>query len=255
MLSIIVSSCNLDNFTSLENSISKTVGIQYEICRIENFGLMGICEAYNKGAAEAIYDYLLFIHEDIIFHTENWGVLLCNDLNNSKIGAVGVAGSSYVPYCPIGYTNPVVDYNFHYILQHNSEGTKMYQKLPKSKISILALDGVFLGVRKEVFNEFMFDELIPGFHGYDLDFSLRVSTRYQNKITTNILIEHLSQGKPNITYLLNNIYVKNKTIIENQVNDRNNEYSSYRVFVDEMERFHFGLLDIVRHSNHFRIYS
>lgn len=31
---------------------------------------MGICEAYNKGAPFlSKYDYLLFVHEDVLFHT------------------------------------------------------------------------------------------------------------------------------------------------------------------------------------------
>ncbi|HBR11511.1 MAG TPA: hypothetical protein DD740_04740 [Chryseobacterium sp.] len=73
MLSIIISSYQPDYFAALEKNIAETCGIPYEIVKIDNPGVMGICEAYNKGAALAQYENLLFLHEDVEFETKDWG--------------------------------------------------------------------------------------------------------------------------------------------------------------------------------------
>lgn len=62
MLSIIISSYQPQFYSALEKNIAETIGIPYEIIKIDNPNLMGICEAYNKGASLSKYDYLLFVH-------------------------------------------------------------------------------------------------------------------------------------------------------------------------------------------------
>lgn len=88
MLSIIVSSYQKDNFSNFTKNISETIGIgfNYEIIAIENPGLMGICEAYNKGAKKSVYSNLLFIREDVLFTTQNWGELLMRHLEQPNCG-------------------------------------------------------------------------------------------------------------------------------------------------------------------------
>ncbi|MFX5306134.1 glycosyltransferase, partial [Acinetobacter baumannii] len=61
---------------------------------------MSITEAYNSGAEKSTFENLLFLHEDIIFYTRNWGNKLLHHLQKESTGIVGVAGSSYVPFAP-----------------------------------------------------------------------------------------------------------------------------------------------------------
>lgn len=240
-LSIIVCSINKKLFNSFESNINTTIGsILYEIIRIENnIEKLSITQAYNKGASQAQYSYLLFIHEDVLFHTSNWGTLLITSLKDETIGVVGVAGSNYVPYAPIGYVNPVKKYNFYHLLQRKEGKVVKYDTIPSENIKIKALDGVFLACRRNIWAKFKFNETLKGFHSYDLDFSLRVSKEYNNKITNNILIEHLSRGNPNIDYLNNNIQIKKNIKITNSINDPYNEYSSFRNFISKMKSYNF----------------
>ena len=122
MLSIRISSYQPQFYSALEKNIAETIGIPYEIIKIDNPNLMGICEAYNKGASLSKYDYLLFVHEDVIFHTKEWGQKLINHLKLENVGVIGVAGSNYVPIAPIGWYLPDNSYNFLNYIQNDKNG-------------------------------------------------------------------------------------------------------------------------------------
>lgn len=210
MISIIISSYLPHYFSALQKNIAETIGAPYEIIKIDNPGLMGICEAYNKGANRAQYDLLLFIHEDILFQTQNWGEKLISHLNESKTGIIGVAGSSYVPSAPSSWTVSE-KYNFANILQGSKENTDSFHihTTHQNRNKVFAVDGVFIAINKENYLNFKFNEkLLKGFHGYDLDFSLRVSKKLQNYVVDDILIEHFSAGNLNKEWMDNNILVK-----------------------------------------------
>lgn len=195
MISIIISSYLPQYFAALEKSIAETCGMQYEIIKIDNPGLMGICKAYNKGAAKSQFNYLLFIHEDILFKTENWGEKLIAHLDQKETGIIGLAGSSYVPSAPSSWTVSE-KYNFANILQGNKENSKSFpiHTTKETRNRVFAVDGVFLGIKKENFLSFKFNEDLEGFHGYDLDLSLRISKKHQNYVINDILIQHFSNG-------------------------------------------------------------
>ena len=123
MLSIIISSYQPTFFNALKENIGETCGIPFEVIKIENNGQMGICEAYNRGAEKAQYDNLLFLHEDVLFHTKNWGNTLINLLKKGNTGTVGLAGSNYVPYAPSTWNNFPI-YSFNNIIQSNKLKTQ-----------------------------------------------------------------------------------------------------------------------------------
>lgn len=224
MLSIIISSYQPELYSALEKNIAETIGIPYEIIKIFNPGLMGICEAYNKGAAKSQYNYLLFIHEDILFNTNNWGELLVNHLKKDKVGVVGLAGSNYVPIAPSAWS--VIDSKYTFGNVNNTD------KVTRPNAKVFALDGVFLAVRKLVFNEFNFDENLKGFHGYDTDFSLRIATKYNNYVVRDIFIRHFSRGNPDKVWLDNHMLIRKKIRNEfNSIYDKDLEIHMFYAFL------------------------
>ncbi len=233
MLSIIVSSNNSKFFLQLEKSIQDTVAIPYEIVRIDNPGKMGICAAYNLGAKQAAFKYLLFLHEDIIFHTRNWGKSLIAYLEKSSVGLVGIAGSSYVPVAPSGW-HLGNKYDSLNLIQNNKQGTdgRLQNFNANTLKKVFALDGVFLAIRKEVFEKYHFNEKIIGFHGYDIDLSMRVAKKFDNYVIPDILIEHFSVGNPDKEWF-NEILIARKKYGANynKIIDEEIEFSSYKKFV------------------------
>lgn len=208
MLSIIVSSYQPENFSALEKNIAETCGVDYELIKIDNPGIMGIAKAYNKGAKKAKFENLLFLHEDVLFHTQNWGEKLIKHLEDPETGVVGVAGSDYVPTAPCGWY--INGRSFLHLIQNDKSHSQPQHidNTSQNKHSAYALDGVFLAMQKSKFNNFRFDEKIGGFHAYDIDLSLRFAKKYKNYVIGDILIEHFSKGTFNCEWFQNNIQVR-----------------------------------------------
>ncbi|KEO75289.1 glycosyltransferase [Anditalea andensis] len=204
MISIIICSVSSENLKKVTESIDNTVGIRNEIIAINNnHNPRGITAVYNEGVRKANYDYLCFVHEDVIFKSVDWGQKCINILQDQSIGIVGIAGGGYKSLAPSGWDcqelqNPyktshymVQGYKYQnksdYLVNNNPTGEKLNE--------VVAVDGVWFCTRKEVAVKYPFDEkLLKGFHGYDIDFSLSVIQEYKIVVTFEILIKHLSEG-------------------------------------------------------------
>lgn len=191
MLSIVVSTYKPDKFQQLQDNISRSIGnTVYELIKVDNPGLMGLCSAYNKGAASARYDVLLFIHDDIEFNTNNWGEILLHHIRRYSQGIIGIAGGNYVPAAPSGW---FIKHGAHTV--HSNQETKL-------------LDGVFLAMSKEQYKEMPFNEQIKGYHGYDTEICTRSAIKYANLLVSDIQIIHHSEGNPDRQWLENHIQIR-----------------------------------------------
>ena len=199
MLSIIISSYQPQYYKKIEENIEKTCDVEYQIIKIDNPGKMGVSEAYNKGVIKAKYPYLLFIHEDILIHTVDWGSKLINHLNQKNVGVIGVAGSSYIVNVPSSWYLLDCDYvhmNFIQNSKFENHPIKRKYNIKQEKTKVIKLDGMFLGMTKDVYNKYKFNEEIKGFHGYDTDISLRIANNFDNYVIDNIIyVEWFSQIK------------------------------------------------------------
>ncbi|MFV0467537.1 MAG: glycosyltransferase, partial [Dysgonomonas sp.] len=200
LISIIVSTYNPDKFASFSANVSQTIGLDYEMIPIHNPGIMGICEAYNKGLLSTKSPYVCFCHDDILFHTSNWGHILVELFEeNEGVGLVGCAGAAYKASIPSGWSSPqtsdLVKLNF---IQTNKSGKSInYAKQNKTCNfeEVICLDGFWICAKKEITDQFRFDDhTFKGYHCYDVDYSLQVSTKYKVVVSYDILVEHLSGG-------------------------------------------------------------
>lgn len=207
MISIIISSYKPGLFSKLAENIKETIGnIEYEIIRIHNPGLMGICAAYNKGAAAAKYPYLCFVHEDVCFNTNDWGKRVADHFNSDEqLGLIGVAGSNYKSYAYSGLGSTWGNANLRmHIIQTGENGSQhLMRKSVNANIEqVLLVDGCFMCTTAKVFSNIQFDEkTFRGFHCYDIDFSLSVNQSFKAAVVYDILIEHFSAGGFNKEWL------------------------------------------------------
>lgn len=250
MLSIIISSYQPDLFAALEKNIAETCGISYEIVRIDNPGLMGICEAYNKGAAMAKFENLLFLHEDVSFETKGWGNILESYLRENKPGCLGVAGSAYLPNVPCGWWmvegyaySHITHFNkntaawSHYTFEGNKDGLK----------EVRFIDGVFIACTKNRWMENKFDERLKGFHAYDVSFSIKMTPTSKNYITNAIDLVHYSAGSPGkawLTQLLLNRRI-NARFFSQKIIDNSTEIKAYQQLARELIHKKFDRKEIV----------
>lgn len=197
MLSIIICSINNKLFNDVSENISKTIGFEYEIIRIVNKeNKYSLPEALNKGGSLSKFEYLLFLHEDVLIHTENWGQVLINILQKKECGIVGISGAVYKSAYPSTWSMIPKELYRISSIQRWKDG-KITKEVDDNEIlsKVAVVDGVFMAMRKEVWKEFRYDESnIHGFHFYDIDLSLRLSEKYKIFVTKNILLEHFSEG-------------------------------------------------------------
>lgn len=204
MISIIVSSYKEEYFSNFKNSLKSTIGVPYELIKIENQNKFSLSEAYNIGGEKAQFEILLFVHEDVIFISENWGQSLLKLFEeNQKLGIVGVAGSLKKSSLPTGWGTGTSEFDRINLIQvtDNKGKTHTTRKANESAEHIKVLDGVFIATPKIIWKKFKFDESVSGFHVYDIDFSLRVTQYYTGLISYEILLKHFSLGNYNTEWV------------------------------------------------------
>lgn len=200
MLSLIICSVHPRLLADIRRNIAASVGVPYELLVWDNReAKLGLCAVYNKLAAQATNDHLLFLHEDLVFETQDWGKILI-DIFQSEAAPkmIGIAGGRYKGRNYSGWFSGIHGADFYHIY-HQYAGKKQSNSnaavWPNPEVQVCCIDGVFMAVSREVWLATAFDEqLLKGFHFYDLDFSLRVAQHHRVVVTNRIDIIHLTQG-------------------------------------------------------------
>ena len=156
----------------------------------------GICSVYNHCARKARGEYLCFLHEDVVFHGNGWGQSVIAQLQKKETGIIGFMGSIYKSKAPSGWNVLPRLNRCHFIQTDKSGGMRRSDEGAGDFRPCLLLDGACLFVRREVWGEIPFDDvLLDGFHCYDIDFSLQaVAKGYRNYVCGTVWLEHLSCG-------------------------------------------------------------
>ena len=205
MLSIIICSRKPVPDELLSKNIEATIGVEYELIFIDNSkSNYSIYSAYNEGIGKTKFPFLCFVHDDVQFNTQDWGLLLINHLKNENIGLAGLAGGDAMLRIPFDYGALNRSMNIIHIDKTGQKPTE-YVRMPKEfqRVSrpVLLLDGVFICGRSELFKKIRFDESIGGFHGYDYDISMQsFMAGYNNLVMYDIEIEHFSKGRMDASY-------------------------------------------------------
>ncbi len=210
MISLIVCSKHQDIDEKLKNNIKETIGVEYELVVIDNSNnSYSIFEAYNEGIKRAKFDYLCFMHEDIWYHSPEWGEKVINHLSDKETGLIGLAGSFYLNEIP-GPWFKSKPYVKNLVQKHQHKNSVNYT-LDKN-YQVLCLDGFWICSRKDVFEKITFDTLtFDGFHCYDLDICLQAfNAGYKSYVISDILVEHYSTGSLNLQWIDSSIKLYKK---------------------------------------------
>ena len=204
MISCIICSRTPDISFEERNNINETIGVDHEIVVIDNSNnIYSIFSAYNEGVKRAKGDIVCFMHDDILFETQDWGAVIQSLLKLDKIGVVGVAGTYCIPDFPCYWSN-----------SHISTGRIKWDDVLwdvpniSGNNSVIALDGVFLCIKVDLFRNKLisFDEKnFNGFHYYDMDICMQIyKVGYDAIVTRDILMNHFHHA------------IYNKNFFENQ---------------------------------------
>lgn len=216
MISIVV--CHRDEklLNQFKSNVTNTIGVPFEFVIIDNKNNdYTIFQAYNVGIERSQFDIICFAHEDLLFHTANWGENVINHFKEVTTGMIGVIGGNAFPKCPAPWwNNSLLNDHLVHNIQHWNQGfmpknnpnkkpylnkdnvTIDYQNpTGENRIKAVALDGLWMCAHKRVFEKCKFDEeTFKGFHCYDTDICLQVNQYYDVYVVYDILLEHLSMG-------------------------------------------------------------
>ncbi len=195
-LSIIVCSRTPSLPSVLEYNIKDTIGVDYELVVIDNSNNdYTIFTAYNEGVKRSNGKILCFMHDDILYHTQDWGNKILNHFADETIGLIGVTGTHFLPSVPTyWFTSPFVsEYN-----HTNDKGNiivndkSAFFKQESNIVDAVAVDGLCFFVRRKLFDTIHFDDITySGFHLYDMDTCMQVlQNNYKVCIIRDVLIEH-----------------------------------------------------------------
>ena len=201
MISVIICSPDINRARTVSQHVSASIGVPHEVLIVSDAAAQGgMCAAYNEAASHAQYDICCFMHDDVELHTPLWGQRVRDHFaSDPALGLIGLAGSRYKSAVLSGWATGLSAYDCCNILQSTPSGVParvwMHPGAATNlRVPVKTLDGVWMCARKNVWEQIRFSEVIPGFHFYDLDFSLRVSRKFTTGVVYDIDLLHYSQG-------------------------------------------------------------
>lgn len=192
-LSIVVCSNDSMRFSAMAASYQRALaGWPHEIVRIDD--ARSLAEGYNRGAAAARAQVLVFCHDDVEILASDFGHRLARRLAECDVlgvaGATRAAGPAW-PFAGWPYLHGSVIYP-----EDAGYRVTVYSRTAPLACGIRVMDGVFLAMRREVALSVGWDEqTCPGFHGYDVDFTLRAAQAgLRLAVATDLGVVHRSYG-------------------------------------------------------------
>ena len=161
MISIV---CVYNSQEILEKHLLKSLANQtakFELIRVDNSGgkFKSICKALNDGGRRAKGKYLMFVHQDVVLYSRFWLEDVEKVLDNtSSLGVAGCSGMSEDGKMP-GFIK--------------DRGCLWGRPVTEPE-EVQSLDECLLIIPRVIFDRFKFDETLPGWHAYGVDYSLTV---------------------------------------------------------------------------------
>lgn len=195
-VSVLVCSIDPARFRSVSASYrARFEGFALEIVGVHD--ARSLAEGYNRAATRANGDIFIFSHDDIELMSTDFAPRLVAHLE--RYDGVGVAGASQVagPRWGDAGKRAVHGHILHALPPGRNGALLMASGFQHAVCAnIRVLDGVFIAVRRHVWETTRFDaDRYDGFHLYDLDFTWRASAAGARlAVPTDILLFHASQG-------------------------------------------------------------
>ncbi len=179
--------------------LKKTSGFKkINVIEKVNNGEKSLSQVYNEIISESDTDIIVLCHDDILFDTNGWYSKILKHFEKSDFGILGVAGTTFMPESGMWWEQKGRMVG---IVNHEHEGKKWESKYSDSlgngiKETVI-VDGLFIVIDKTKIKH-TFDENVPGFHLYDVNFCFKnFIDGVKVGVITNVRITHKSIGMVN----------------------------------------------------------
>ena len=196
-VSVVICSIDPRKFATVTSSYRQ----RFAGCPLQIIGVhdaTSLAEAYNRAAAKATGDLIVFSHDDIELVTADFGQRLVAHLD--RYDGIGVAGTSRITGPKWGHAGQRhIHGHILHVPPQSRPGVLLMASGFQAPVceNICALDGVFIAVRRHVWESHRFDaERYDGFHLYDLDFTRRASAAGARlAVPLDLTLLHRSTGR------------------------------------------------------------
>jgi tetratricopeptide (TPR) repeat protein len=192
-ISIVTCSNDDPRYAAMAVSYARALaGWPHEIVRIAD--AKSLAEGYTRGMTRATGEIVVFTHDDVEILASDFGDRLLRRL--SACDMLGVAGATRAtgpawPFAGWPYLHGSVIYP-------DGPGYRVtaYSRTVPIARDIRVMDGVFLAMRREIALRIGWDaEACDGFHGYDVDFTLRAAQAgLRLAVASDLGVVHRSYG-------------------------------------------------------------
>jgi Glycosyltransferase like family len=192
-ISIVVCSSDDGQFSAMAASYARALADwPHEIVRIAD--ATSLAEGYNRGAARAAGEIVAFTHDDVEILPPDFGHRLARRLGECDL--LGVAGATRAtgpawPFAGWPFLHGAVIYP-----DGGAYRVGVYSRRVPLASGIRVMDGVFIALRREIAVRIGWDaETCDGFHGYDVDFTLRAAqSGLRLAVASDLGLVHRSYG-------------------------------------------------------------
>jgi hypothetical protein len=192
-ISIVTCSHDDTRYAAMAGSYAGALaGWQHEIVRIAD--AKSLAEGYTRGMTRATGEIVVFTHDDVEILAPDFGDRLLRRLSGCDM--LGVAGATRAtgpawPFAGWPYLHGSVIYP-------DGAGYRVtaYSRTVPIAHDIRVMDGVFLALRRDIALRIGWDaEACDGFHGYDVDFTLRAAQAgLRLAVASDLGVVHRSYG-------------------------------------------------------------
>lgn len=193
-VSVIICSINPSRFAAVTaNYRALLPADQLELIGIHD--ARGLNEAYNRGLDRATGDIVVFSHDDIRILAPDFAVRLWQHMQHFDL--LGVAGTTLASGPVFGWSGHP---HLHGWVTHPAPDGQgwmagTYGLAFETVARAQMLDGLWFAARAEAARRVRFDEALPGFHFYDVDFTYRCHLAgLRVGICPDLMLVHDSHG-------------------------------------------------------------
>jgi glycosyltransferase involved in cell wall biosynthesis len=175
--------------------LQSTCGIKAEIIPFENPGTHSLASAYNIILDQASNDYVVLVHDDLIFKND-WGATIYDLMGrHDEYGIIGVAGTKELHENGIWWEHGQHYGNVYHL--KNNQPIPLNMHHPDGDVQeVCVVDALFLALSKNRIVKW-FDEDFDSFHFYDISFCVaNYLAGVKIGSTAQIPVIHRSCGSP-----------------------------------------------------------